>query len=206
MDGSSVPFEDRSVGFLTRFLETVKMAFAEPGRLFSGLPAENIGAPVLYGTIIGTISSVFGVVWNLMFGGLASIVSRASFEEFALSTGFMSVGLILSPVLVLVGLFISAGIFHVMLMIVGGARGGFGVTMRSVCYGSTPQLLGVVPLCGSLVGWIWSLVLVILAAIRGHRTDAWRVILAYFLPLVLCCCLGFYLASMFGLLGLAASD
>jgi hypothetical protein len=165
------------------------------------MPSEDIGAPVLYGLIIGTIAAVFTILWNMMFGGLLTIAENAAFDDFAIGTGFMFVWLIFSPVFVIVGLFIQSAIYHVMLMIVGGGRRGFGVTLRSVCYGSTPQLLGLVPICGSLVGGIWTMVLVIMAAIYGHRTDAWRVILAYFLPMIVCCCLAFWLASMFGLIG-----
>ena len=37
------------------------------------------------------------------------------------------------------------------------------------------------------------------------RTDAWRVILAYFLPSILCCCLLLWLLMSFGLLGALAN-
>ncbi len=199
--GSSVPFEDTSLPFMTRLLETVKMAFADPVKLFSGMASEDIGPPVVYGLIIGTVSMVFSLAWNMLFGGLASIAERASIEEFALSTGMMGLVMIFSPLFVVVALFVTAAIYHVMLMIVGDAQRGFGVTLRAVCYGSTPQLLGVVPFCGSLVGGIWGMVLAIMGAIYGHRTDGWRAILAYFLPMIVCCCLVFFLASMLGLIG-----
>ena len=199
--GSSIPFEDTSQPFLSRLLETMKLAFADPAKLFSNMPSADIGPPVVYGLITGTIAAVFTILWQTMFGGLLTIAENAPFDDFALGTGFMFVWLIFSPVFIIVGLFVQAAIYHVMLLIVGDGQRGFGVTLRAVCYGSTPQLLGVVPICGSLIGGIWTLVLVIMAAIYGHRTDAWRVILAYFLPMILCCCLAFWLASMFGLLG-----
>jgi hypothetical protein len=90
------------------------------------------------------------------------------------------------------------------LLVFGGAPRGFGVTLRAVAYGSTPQLLGVLPICGAIVGGLWSMVLVIIGAIYGHGTDGWRAILGYFLPLILCCCLVWVLLSTFGLLGALA--
>ena len=202
--GSSVPFEDGSQPFATRLLETVKQAFAEPLRLFSNMPADNIGPPVVYAVVIGAIGFAFMALWITMFGGVVSLVDNAGFEEFAIGSGSMLLLTIFSPVLVLVGLFVNAAIFHLMLMLVGGARRGFGVTLRSVAYGSTPQLLGVVPFCGSIVGGLWTMVLVILAAIHGHRTDAWRAILAYLLPFIFCCCLAIWLVSVLGFAGLFA--
>ena len=195
---SSVPFDDTSRPFGARLVETVKLAFADPTRLFSHLPEEEIGPPVLFSVIVGTIGAVFGMLWSVMFSGMLTLVDEVPVEEFALGTGINIVLLCLSPAFVVVGVFIQAAIFHLLLMLLGGAKRGFGVTLRCVCYGAAPQLLAVVPICGAVAGGIWAMVLVIMAAIYGHGTDAWRVIVAYFLPLILCCCL---LASLFLLFG-----
>ena len=180
------------------------MALFDPATLFSGTDAENLGAPLLFGVIVGTVGALFAGVWNVAFGGMISLLGRAPIEDLAFSTGAMLFVLILSPLFVLVGLFVTAAIYHVMLLLVGGARRGFGTTFRAVAYGSTPQLLCIVPICGSFVGGLWSLVLVILGAYYGHRTSAWRAILAYFLPMIVCCCVGFYVLSMLGFLGAVA--
>jgi hypothetical protein len=66
-------------------------------------------------------------------------------------------------------------------------------------------LLGVVPICGGIVGAIWAIVLVIIAGKLGHGTDWWRAILAYFLPIILCCCLLTWLATALGLIGTFAN-
>jgi hypothetical protein len=60
-----------------------------------------------------------------------------------------------------------------------------------MAYGGTPQLLGIIPFCGGVIGGIWALVLFILGAIHGHKTDWWRALIAYFAPVVVCCCLLF---------------
>jgi hypothetical protein len=188
---------------MTRILETIKLAFANPVKLFSNLPSDDIGPPVLYGVILGTIVAALSIVWQMMFGGLAMISEHVPVEEMVIGTGVMSFMLIASPIFVVVGLFVNAAIFHVMLLIVGDGSRGFGVTLRTYCYGTTPNLLAVVPICGGIVGALWSIVLVILAAIHGHRTDPWRAIVAYFLPLILCiCCLWFFFSSIIGFLGL----
>ncbi len=188
---------------MERLLETVKMSFSNPERMFSNLPAEDIGPPVLYGVIIGSIALVMGLVWQLLFSGMAWFWS-AEFEQVAVSTTIIVVFMIFSPLLVAVGLFISAGIYHVMLLLCGDGSRGFGVTMRAVSYGYTPNLLSVVPFCGGLVGGIWALVLTIMGAMYGHRTEPWRAILAYFLPLILCCCLILGLGMIFGFFGAMA--
>ena len=176
------------------------MGFSDPVRMFSNLPAEDIGPPVLYGVIIGSIAVVIGLLWQLLFSGMTWF-GAGEFRELAASTTLIVFCMIFSPILVAVGLFIGAGIYHLMLLVCGDGSRGFGVTMRAVCYGYTPNLLAVVPFCGGVVGGIWALVLTIMGAVYGHRTEPWRAILAYFLPMILCCCLVLGLAMMFGFFG-----
>ncbi len=197
---NSVPFEDRSLPFTTRFFGTVKLAFSNPKVLFSGMQTDDMGTPVLYAVIIGTISGVFGAAWQLFLGSLGTIAERAGFEEFAFHTGFVLVFMVLSPVFALIGLFIGAGIYHVMLLLVGGAKRGFSITLRAVAYGMTPGLLGIVPFCGGIIGGIWSMVLTMMGAIHGQETDGWRAVLAYFLPVIFCCGAGIVLFGMLGVL------
>ncbi len=201
---SSVPFEDATIPFLERFLATVKLAFSNPVQLFSNMPESGIGPPLVYGVVVSSIGAVVGLVWQTMFGGMATLFGGSG-EEFAVSTGLMVLIAILSPLFAALGIFIASGIFHLMLMLLGGANRGFETTLRAVCYGYTPNLLAIIPICGGLVGSVWSLVLVIMGAIYGHRTDGWRAVLAYFLPLIVCCCLAAGLASMFGLFGTLAN-
>ena len=151
--------------------------------------------------LVGTVTAVFSIVWNMMFGGLTALLSNASAEEFAISTGMYMLLLLFSPVLSMIGLFVSTILYHVALLILGGGGRGFSVTFRAIAYGSTPNLLCVLPICGGFIGGIWAMVLAILAARQGHGTDWWRAILAYFLPLIACCCLGLWLAMTLGLLG-----
>lgn len=202
--GNTVPFEDTSLPFPTRFFRTVGLTFSDPTRLFSGMPAEGIGAPLLYGMIIGTIVILFSMIWNMMFGGLAMLAEGAEAEEFVISTGLYAVILVLSPFFALLGLFVSTALYHVALLILGDGQRGFAVTFRAIAYGGTPTLLGIVPLCGGLVGGIWALVLYVMGGKLGHGTEWWKAILAYFLPTILCCCLLAWLASLFGFLGAIA--
>ena len=197
---NSVPFEDRSLPFSKRFFDTIKLAFSNPKALFSGMQTDDMGTPVLYAVIIGTLGGIIGAGWQLFFGSLGTIAERAGFDEFALHTGFVLVFMVLSPVFALIGLFISSGIFHVMLLLVGGAQRGFSITLRAVAYGTTPGLLGIVPFCGGIIGGIWSMVLTIMGAMHGQETDGWRAVLAYLLPLIFCCGAGIVLFGMLGFL------
>jgi hypothetical protein len=185
-------------------MQTIGMAFTNPMQLFSAIPSGDIGLPLIYGVIVSSVGGIFSILWNMMFGGLAMLGGGADAGEFAISTGMYLALIFLMPVLVAIGLFISAAIYHVALLILGDGERGFAVTFRAVAYGDTATLLCVLPLCGGLIGGIWALVLAIIAAKLGHGTDWWKAILAYFLPMILCCCLITWLAMTFGFIGAIA--
>jgi hypothetical protein len=105
-------------------------------------------------------------------------------------------------VLIVIGSFIGAAIFHVCLMLVGGAKQSFETTFRVVCFsgGSVNPLL-VIPFCGGFIVGIWKIVLYCIGLARAHETDTGRAVLAVLLPLIVCCGGGFLLAIMFGVLG-----
>jgi hypothetical protein len=177
------------------------MGFTQPFQLFSATPDGDIGLPLIYGVIVGTISGVIGTLWGMMFGSFAMLFEGVGADEFVISTGMYLLMMFLCPLFVVVGMFISTVIYHLALMILGDAKRGFAVTFRTVAYGNTPSLLCVLPFCGGFIGGIWAMVVTIIGAKAGHKSEWWQAILAYFLPMICCCCLAIYLLMAFGILG-----
>jgi hypothetical protein len=198
-EAQSIPFEDRSRPFGERLLATAGKAFSDPVALFSRVEGTDILAPLLYGVVVGVVGMVVAATWQILFGGFLSLLQPDdSAEELVASTGMIVLLVLFSPLLVAISLFISSGLYHLMLLLVGDGKRGFAVTFRAVAYGSTPQLLGIVPFCGGIVGGIWSIVVTIIGAKTAHETDALRAIVAYFIPVVVCCGLILLVLSMAG--------
>src|SRR5205085_7934351 len=111
--------------------------------------------------------------------------------------------IILLPVFIVIGLFIGSAIVHLCLMLVGGANQSFETTFRVLAFshGSTGPLQ-IIPLCGGLISGVWAVVCTCIGLASAHETDTGRAVLAVFLPLIVCCGGGLFLAIMFGALGL----
>ena len=92
------------------------------------------------------------------------------------------------PLIIAVGSFISAGILHVCLMIVGAAPKSFEATYRVICYanGATSVFL-LIPICGSLVQAIWNFYAIIAGFREVHGTTTGKAVCAVLLPGVVCC-------------------
>jgi hypothetical protein len=54
-------------------------------------------------------------------------------------------------------LFVAAVLYHVMFRALVPARADFSLVFQVIAYASAPALLGIVPVLGSLAGFIWSI-------------------------------------------------
>ena len=98
------------------------------------------------------------------------------------------VQLVTGPVWIVIGVFVVAGILHLLLMLVGAAPRDFEATFRVVAYSQAVSVLGLVPFCGGLIGFVWWVVIVVLGFSVVHRASTLQAALAVLLPVFLCCC------------------
>jgi len=118
------------------------------------------------------------------------------------------VSLVIAPVMIILSLFIMAGLYHLFLMMVSGAKRGFETTFNVTCYAVAAKLFMVIPFCGGTVAWIYSLVISIIGISGAHETDGWKGAFAVLMPFVFCCCLVLLMVFFFGaaIAGLAAQQ
>ena len=197
---------------------TIKGVLLLPTRTFrEASQTAGIGPALLYGMILGLVGGYTGLFWEYLsrrasegqplpaiFDSLPPDMLEAF--SYAQSPIFLLAYAICLPVFAAIGMFLWAGVVHLCLMMLGGAKQGYEATFRTLAYsyGST-ALFQVVPFCGGFIGMIWSLVAQIIGVKEMHGTGGGRAAAAVLLPLVLCCCLcvGFFVL-VFTLGGLAA--
>ena len=104
---------------------------------------------------------------------------------------------------VVISAFLGAGIVHLMLLLLGGARRGFEATFRVVCFSQATALLFVIPIflvpfCGMAVV-VWALVLYVIGLAQAHQIGHGQALAAVLLPVVaLCCCCAGLVATFAG--------
>lgn len=187
---SGLPWDRRAeLGLVKAFIETLQMIMARPTTAFTAMKREGgLWEPLLYALIGGT----FGTVVNFIYRFGLHVVTGDAFGGGSWDRSWGSIGLlfliVFSPLLVIIGTFLAAGIIHLCLLMVGGARQPFETTFRVVCFTTgSVNPLQIVPLCGWLIAPVWALVLYCIGLARAHETDTGRAVLAVFLPLVICC-------------------
>lgn len=194
----TVPFEDPTKEFFTGLFETMRLVLFQPTHFFRNYKLDGaIGRPLLFAVMIGwtaaTVSAMWGTLTNKsIFAYLQEHMpdlEGIDWERIAAGGGSMDFvfTLILAPVFIVMGLFIIAGIYHLFLMIAKGTNKNFETTFNVVAYGMVTRLAEFIPFCGSLIAWIYGLVLAIIGLTEAHKTDSGKAAFAVLAPLVLCC-------------------
>jgi len=190
-DGPPWERDGKSAG---TFWQTCKLVFTSPTQMFATMRrTDGIGAPLLFALVGGMIGGLVTVVFN--FGLQAAMLSIGAPQNQA--AGWMETGLglaclggvmlIFVPIAVIIGLFINAGIVHLLLMLLGGNRFGFETTFRvaAYCTGATSLLL-LIPFCGQYVQGLVNLVFMIFGLSAAQEISGGKAAAAVLLPMLIC--------------------
>lgn len=212
--GPGLPWERRSeVGFLNGFVETIKLFVTNPTEAWR-LAKErgDYAEPLVFAILVSWIGIAASTLWSGLFGQAWTSFLPPEMKEklgdaFATNAGALLIQVGVAPVLVLIGLFVGAAIYHVSFLLVGATKdsaSGFEGTFRVVSYASVSQLANVIPFVGGFAALVWNIVLMVLGAVRMHRTTQGKAVAGVLVPMLLCCvCIVLVVVMVIG--GLAAA-
>jgi hypothetical protein len=195
------PWEERSrFGLLNALVLTIRLVLFSPGRMFGRMPVGmGILQPLLFALLLALVGAMLDWMWTL---STASVPAFLFPEAARVLRGpyFTAAHFMLSPVLVVILVFMRSAIFHGVLVLLGGNRLGFEATFRVVAYTRATRLLSVLPICGWALGLIWELAVTIIGLARIHDCPEWKAIVAVLAPiLVAALAWGSWLAVIMGL-------
>ena len=166
------------------FVDVVRRVVLQPAAFFAGLPRQgSLLGPLVFALICIEVSVI--LVGLLTFlgvpGGVTWLFGARGDQGFLAFVG----GLVIAPIAGAVGVFLSALVTHLLvILVVGSGHSGFGATFRIISYSSVTSLVGWIP----FVGWIFSLYRLFLATVgirEMHSTTTGRALLVVLLPAIL---------------------
>lgn len=169
---------------INSFVDVVRRLVLQPTAFFAGLPRQGSFLNPLVFALICTEISVL-LVGLLSFvdvpGGMNSLFGASGDQGFLEFLG----GLVVAPIAAAVGIFLTALVTHLLvILVVGSGHAGFGATFRVISYSSVTGLVGWIP----FIGWIFSLYRLYLATVgirEMHATTTGKALLAVLLPAIL---------------------
>ena len=177
---SYTPWEDMSnLGFFIAFFRTIKEVLFSPSLFFRKMPVDmGILNPLFFGVIIGFVGGLFTLWWQYAFSGLIGAINLFFTSSILFYAFFL-------PFLIALGLFVASGIFHILLMLVGGNKRGFEATFRVVAYSNSTQVFSVLPVLGGLIAIIYNLILWTIGFRESHQISTAKAAFVVFLPLII---------------------
>lgn len=174
-----VPWEDPEFRFGAAAWRTWRESLLEPGRFFGRVRARGtVLRPLLYYLLVTVAASAATLVWEDRGLTLGQWVGYVQMGESTAAGPAVSLALV--PVVALVAALTLTVVFHLGALMVAPERRGMGATARVVCYAAGPSLLAVVPLLGTAVGAVWSVVLQVIGLREVHRTTLPRAVFMIF--------------------------
>lgn len=203
-------------GFGRALLLTLKEVLFNPATTFERMPRTTaLGRPLLFAVLVGTVSAIVSMVYNVLSQTLSPAIAQEAYARFFQQLGmeqrmpgpremlfWTMCSTALAPFLIVIAAFVFSGIFHLLLMLFGGANHGYETTFRTYCYThGAASVLMMIPFCGQLVMLVWSVVVLIIGLSRSQETSPGKAAAAVLTPFVLCCCcIGLALGSLLGVL------
>ncbi|HUF51460.1 MAG TPA: YIP1 family protein [Longimicrobiales bacterium] len=177
------PAEDESV--ISAFGRTWQGASLRPRAFFASMPERaSLGAAVMYYLSIGIAAAGAMLFFEMVREPPATDPDSMLGQLFMRST-MPLVDFLLSPLFLLLSLFVSAGVTHVMLKMLGAASRPYGFTVRTFAFAYSPQILGIIPYAGTVAGFSWMVYVAIAGLSAGQRTTTARAAVAVLVPLAL---------------------
>ncbi len=198
LEGGSEPaWEEREKrGLFDALFQTVQSVLFRPAETFSSMKQTGgLVNPLLYFVILSSAAFAVSALYQMAAATINPAFFTPQFQHVP-KTAFSVVligTILISPALYVLAAFLSSGITHLALKILGGARRPFETTFRVICYAqASAAVLNILPLCGGLIAIVWAAFAIIIGLKEAHRIEAWRASLAFLLPGLLCC--GFVVA------------
>jgi hypothetical protein len=183
--GSAATAEFRYTDPVQTFIATVQGVVLRTADFFRGILRQgDFINPLIFAVICYAVAAI-------LTGIIALVAGRQGF-------GGLISDMILAPIGGAIGLFIGAGIIHLLVMLIIGSRnGGFEATFRVLAYASVTSLVSWIP----LVGWIASLygIYIGIVGIREmHNTTTGKAAIVILIPAVVILLLVFVLIAAIG--------
>ena len=191
-----IPWEQPGLPWTTALVATVKLLLTRPREAFERMPITGDPLrPFVFAILIGWIGAIFNAAWSIPFRNM--MPAGSPYGSHQMPAFVLPLIALFAPVFIVCGVLVGAAIFHLMLMMVGGAKSGFGATLRALCYSRAPEIFQVLPFCGAMIAWIGGILLLIQGLAVAHRIPLGKAALAVLLPMVVCCvCITVLLVTM----------
>ena len=170
------------------FIATVQAVVLRPVDFFRGILKQgDFINPLIFAIICYEVAAILG--------GLLRLVGIGATEQ---GFGGFIASIVLAPIFAAIGLFIGAGILHLLVMLIVGSRNsGFEATFRVGAYAAVTSLVSWIPFIGGILA-LYGIYLGIVGIREMHNTTTGKAALVVLIPVAVLLIIAVLLAIVIG--------
>lgn len=179
-------FDDPSLSWGERIVGTIREVMTAPNTFFSTLKESGeIKGPFIYYMFMTLISTIAYLFWQTaLSSSMSSLIPSmgplGGAQQSPFTPAMFPLLLFFTLALGAVSPFITAGLYHLVLLLFGEGGKGYVTTLRVILFSSTAGILYVIPFAGSLLAGVWSLALQAMGLSRRHDISIGKALLVIF--------------------------
>ena len=174
-------------GFVGSFTRTLLGALFHAPDFFRHVKCQfSVIRPILFYVLLSVFQVLCARLWSIKalreLSATATDPQTLAMAEQLMQSMNMPLMLLITPFFSILQVVFLAGVYHLMIRMVQPDRADFATTLRVVCYSAAPLVLCIVPMFGSVLATVWSVVCVFVGCRYALRLSWLRTVLAL-LPL-----------------------
>jgi hypothetical protein len=168
------------------FADVVRRVVLQPVGFFAGLPRRgSLLNPLVFALICTEIAAIVGGILSLAGVGGAFVTGYGFQVPENQGLGEFIGSVVFAPIGGAIGVFVVAGIAHLLVrLVVGATNAGFGATFRVAAYTSVTSLVSWIPFVGGLLA-LYGIYLSVVGIREMHNTTTGKALVVVVLPVIL---------------------
>ena len=170
---------------LESFADVVRRVVLQPVGFFAGLPRRgSLLNPLVFALICTEIAAILGGILSLAGAGGAFVTGYGFQVPENQALGEFIGSVVFAPIGGAIGVFVVAGIAHLLVrLVVGATNAGFGATFRVAAYTSVTSLVSWIPFVGGLLA-LYGIYLSVVGIREMHNTTTGKALVVVVLPAI----------------------
>jgi hypothetical protein len=167
------------------FADVVRRVVLQPVGFFAGLPRRgSLLNPLVFALICTEIAAIVGGILSLAGIGGAFVTGYGFQVPENQGLGEFIGSVVFAPIGSAIGVFVVAGIAHLLVrLVVGATNAGFGATFRVAAYTSVTSLVSWIPFVGGLLA-LYGIYLSVVGIREMHSTTTGKALVVVVLPVI----------------------
>ena len=167
------------------FADVVRRVVLQPVGFFAGLPRRgSLLNPLVFALICTEIAAIVGGILSLAGVGGAFVTGYGFQVPENQGLGEFIGSVVFAPIGSAIGVFVVAGIAHLLVrLVVGANNAGFGATFRVAAYTSVTSLVSWIPFVGGLLA-LYGIYLSVVGIREMHNTTTGKALVVVVLPVI----------------------